>query len=146
VRAVGPQQPGERGAAGLPHELVHRRRKGELAAPEETVQQFRHEGMEPMGADPAAGQPQDRGRGGDVRAVRARAPARPRRRPGPRRAAEEADDGLAVDAGDGHDLIQELAFLGPGRVPIALPLDGGILPKAGSRHGSLLGWIGNRDF
>ena len=53
---------------------------------------------------------------------------------------------LAVDAGYGHDLIQKLAFLGPGRLPIPLALDRGVLPKAGSRHGSLLGQIGNRDF
>jgi hypothetical protein len=51
-----------------------------------------------------------------------------------------------MDACYGHDFIQELVFFGPGGLPIPLPLDRGVLAKAGSRHGSLLGWIGNRDF
>ena len=99
-----------------------------------------------MGPDPAAGLPQDLGGGRHLRAVGARAAPRPWRGPRPRRTTEQPDRRLAVDAGHGHDLIQELAFLGPGRLPIPLALDRGVLPKAGSRHGSLLGWIGNRDF
>ena len=59
---------------------------------------------------------------------------------------EQSDGRFAVDAGHGHDLVQELAFRGPRGLPVTLPLHGGVLPKAGSRHGSLLGWIGNRDF
>ena len=99
-----------------------------------------------MGPDPAAGLPEDLGGGRHLRAVGARAAPRAWRGPRPRRTTEQPDRRLAVDAGHGHDLIQELAFLGPGRLPIPLALDRGVLPKAGSRHGSLLGWIGNRDF
>jgi hypothetical protein len=57
-----------------------------------------------------------------------------------------ADGGFAMDARYGHDFIQELVFFGPGGLPIPLPLDRGVLAKAGSRHGTLLSWIGNRDF
>ena len=95
-----------------------------------------------MRPDPATRLPEHLGGGSDRRPVGPRTAARPWRGPRPRRTAEQPDGRLAVDAGHGHDLIQELAFLGPGRLPIPLTLDRGILPKAGSRHGSLLGWIG----
>jgi hypothetical protein len=102
--------------------------------------------MEPMRADPATGLPQDLGHGGDLQAVRAGPATRAGCRPGPPRPTEQPDGGFAMDACDGHDFIQELVFFGPGGLPIPLPLDRGVLAKAGSRHGSLLGWIGNRDF
>jgi hypothetical protein len=144
VRAGGAQQPGERGPASLPHQLVDRQGEGEFAASEEAVQELWHERMEPVGADPTAGLPEDLG-GGHLGAVRAWAAAGPGPGARPRRAAEQPDGRFAVDPGHGHDLIQQLAFLGPSRLPVVLPLHGGVLPKAGSRHGSLLGWIGNRD-
>ena len=106
------QQAGERGAAGLPHELVDGRGEGEFAAPEQAVQELRHEGLEPVGANPATGLPQDLGRGGDLWAVQARAPAGPRQRPGPRRATEQPNGRLPVDAGHGHDFVQQPVLLG----------------------------------
>jgi hypothetical protein len=45
-----------------------------------------------------------------------------------------------------HDLVQEQSLLGARRPQVPLPLDGGVLPKAGSCHGFLLGGVGNRDF
>jgi hypothetical protein len=136
--ARGSQQAGEGGPAGPPHELVDRRREREFAAPVEAVQELRHEGLEPVRADPPTGLPEDLRGGRHLRAVRPRAAAGPRRGRGrgARWSRRMAD----------HDLIQELAFLGPRGLPVTLPLHGGVLPKAGSRHGSLLGWIGNRDF
>jgi hypothetical protein len=40
--------------------------------------------------------------------------------------------------GDGHDLVQELAFLRPGGLLVPLSLARGVLSQAGSRHGGLL--------
>jgi hypothetical protein len=52
-----------------------------------------------------------------------------------------------MNPGHGDDLVQELPLLGARRPQVALPLDGGVLPKAGSCHGLLLGGgVGNRDF
>src|SRR5262249_6080371 len=59
---------------------------------------------------------------------------------------QQADDRLAVDAGDGDDLVQELALLPSGGLLVQLSLSRGILSQAGSGHGALLAWIGNRDF
>ena len=148
-RVLGPggaEEPGERGAARLAHELVDGREQGELPVPEEAVEQLRHEGVEPMRTDPATRLPEYLGGGGDRRPVGPRTAARPGRRPGPWQTAEQPDGRFAVDAGHGHHLIQELALLGAGRLPIPLPLHCGVFSKAGSRHGSLLGWIGHRDF
>jgi hypothetical protein len=47
---------------------------------------------------------------------------------------------------DGDNLVQELALLGPVGLLVPLPLSGGVLSQAGSCHGALLRWIGNRDF
>jgi len=99
-----------------------------------------------MGPDPAAGRPPDRGGGGDLRAVLPRAPARPRRGPRPGCPAEQPDGRFAVEAGHGHDLVQEPVFLGSGGLLVARALHGGILAQAGSGHGALLREIGNRDF
>jgi hypothetical protein len=146
VGAGGRQQPGEGGAAGLSHELGDGRGDRELSASQKAVQELGHEGMEPMRADPATGLPQDLGHGGDLRAVRAWPTTRAGCCPGPPRTAEQPDGRFPVNAGHGHDLIQALPFLGSRGLPIALALDRGVLPKTGSRHGSLLDWIGNRDF
>ncbi len=51
-----------------------------------------------------------------------------------------------MNPGDGHDFVQELPLLGARRPQVALPLDGGVLPKTGSGHGLLLRRMGNRDF
>jgi hypothetical protein len=51
-----------------------------------------------------------------------------------------------VEAGHGHDLVQEPVFLGSGGLLVARALHGGILAQAGSGHGALLREIGNRDF
>jgi hypothetical protein len=68
------------------------------------------------------------------------------RRRGPWGAAEQPDGGLAMDPRDRHDLIQQLPLLCARRLPVALPLHRGVLPKAGSCHGLLLCAVGNRDF
>jgi hypothetical protein len=74
--ARGPQQAGERRAAGLTQPLLNLGGEGQFAAPGEALQEVGDEGLQPMGADPAAGLPQDPSRGGDLRAVLARAAAR----------------------------------------------------------------------
>ena len=52
-----------------------------------------------------------------------------------------------MDPGDRDHLVQEPVLLGSGGALIPLPLDGGVLPKAGSCHGTLLFVaVGNRDF
>jgi hypothetical protein len=63
-----------------------------------------------------------------------------------RSAPQQADDRLAVHARDGNDLVQELALLRPGGLLVPLSLSRDVLSQAGSRHGALLRWIGNRDF
>lgn len=146
VGAGGPQQPGERGPARLPHKLVDRWGKGEFPAPEEAVQELRHEGLEPMGADAAAGLPQDLGHGGHRGAVGARAATGPGCRPEPRDATKQPDRRLAVDAGHGHDFVQQPMLLGSSRPLVPLALLGRVLPQARSGHRHLLGGFGNPDF
>jgi len=52
-----------------------------------------------------------------------------------------------MDAGNRDHLGQESALLGSSGTLVPLPLDSGILPKAGSCHGALLyADVGNRDF
>src|SRR5262249_46231489 len=103
--------------------------------------------MEPMGADAATGLPEELSRRGDGRAMQAGAARAGPGRSVLGRAPQQPDDRLAVHAGDGDDLVQELALLRPGGLLIPLSLSSGILSYAGSRHGALLrGWIGNRDF
>src|SRR5437763_10187058 len=75
--AGGRPQPREGRAAGLLQSLLEVGRHGELAASTEALEQLGHEGVEPMGADPAARLPEDLGRGGDLWTVLARAAARP---------------------------------------------------------------------
>jgi hypothetical protein len=99
-----------------------------------------------MGADVAAGLREHLRGGGHGGAVAARpAGARPR---GPRARGpmQEPDRRLAVDAGDGHDLVQQPVLRRARGAQIALPLHGGVLPQTGSGHGHLLGGVGNRDF
>ena len=149
ARARGPGRATARASAALACRRASRYRgvSDERAEAEQAVEEFGHEGVQTMGPISAAGLPEDLGGGRHAGPyARGRPPRRPAWRAGPRRTAEQPDRRLAVDAGHGHDLIQELAFLGPGRLPIPRPLDRGVLSKAGSRHGSLLGWIGNRDF
>ena len=99
-----------------------------------------------MGADAATGLPQDCRGGGDIGPV-VPGPASVRAGgEGARRAAQQPDRRLAVDAGDGDDLVQELPLLGAGRAQVALALNSRVLPKAGSCHGLLLAGVGNRDF
>ena len=60
---------------------------------------------------------------------------------------QEADRGLAMDARDGYDFVQDRAFLRPGGgLGIPLPRPGCVLAKAGSGRGHLLCGLGNRDF
>jgi len=71
-RVLGPggaEEPGERGAARLAHELVDGREQGELPVPEEAVEQLRHEGVEPMRTYPVTRLPEYLGGGGDRRPV-----------------------------------------------------------------------------
>src|SRR5439155_7481280 len=77
-----------------------------------------------------------------------RLPRRVRGRPargaaGDTRAARRSN---RMAARDGDDLVQEPTLLAVRGVLVPLPLNGGVLPQAGSGHGALLGWIGNRDF
>jgi len=51
-----------------------------------------------------------------------------------------------MHARDGDKLVQELVLLGSRGVLVSLPLHGGVLSQARSRHGALLIRIGNRDF
>lgn len=99
-----------------------------------------------MRADTAAGLPQHGGGAGDIGPVQPRAAGArgPTRRPGD--PAQQPDGGLAVNPGDGHHFVQQLALVRAGgcQVPLALAL--GILAQAGSGHGLLQEWLGNRDF
>jgi len=75
-----------------------------------------------MGPDAATGLPQD-GRGGGDGGPVVPGPASGRARgEGARPAAQQPDRRLAVDAGDGDDLVQELPLLGAGRAQVALAL------------------------
>jgi hypothetical protein len=118
----------------------------QFAVLDQALAQLGHEGVQPMGADPTARLPQDLGGRDDRRAVLARPAARAGHRSRARGTAQQPDGRLAVDARDRHNLVQELPLLRARRLPVALPLDGGVLPKAGSCHGTLLGGVGNRDF
>ena len=99
-----------------------------------------------MGADAAAGVPEDLDGGGDFRPVPPRPARAGRRGRHPRRAPQQPNGRLSVHARDGDDLVQEPTLLAVRGVLVPLPLNGGVLPQAGSGHGALLGWIGNRDF
>jgi hypothetical protein len=140
------QQTLEGGAARLAQLLADRDRNGEFVAPDEALQELGHERMEPMGANAAGCLPPHRGGRGDLGPVLARPAAGPRRRPGPRCPAQQPDGRLAMNPRDGHDLIQQPPFLAAGRLQVPHSLDGGVLPKARSRHGHLPAGIGNRDF
>jgi hypothetical protein len=113
----------------------------------QAIEQFGDEGMEAMGADVARGLPEDGSGRGDGGTIHARASGAGAGRPRGRDAPEQADGGLAMETGDGHDLIEELPFLRPGGRQIPLALHGRVLPQARSRHGRLLHvGVGNRDF
>jgi hypothetical protein len=43
-------------------------------------------------------------------------------------------------------LVQQPVLVAPAGLLVPLALHGGVLPQAGSRHGGLLGRIGDRDF
>jgi hypothetical protein len=58
----------------------------------------------------------------------------------------KADGRLAMRVRDGDILVQELALLGSVGLLVPHPLSGGGLSQAGSCHGALLRWIGNRAF
>ena len=139
------QQAGERRAAGLAQALLDVRGHGQFAVLNQAVEQLGHEGVQPMGPDPAARLPQDLGGRRDRRAILARPAARAGRAARARGAAQQSDGGLAVDARDRHDLVQELSLLGTRALQVALPLDRGVFPKAGSCHGLLPTGVGNRD-
>ena len=146
LRAGRREQAREGGATGLPQEFVYRGGECDLPALKEALQEFRHEGVEAMGADAPGRLPQDLGRAAHLRPI-ARRPAGARgtpRRPGG--APQESDGGLAMNLGDGHDLVQQPALLRSTEGAIPLPLPGRVLPKTRSRHGVLLRRIGNRDF
>ena len=144
--AGGSEQARQGRPAGLPDQLVHGGRDQHFAALHEAIEQFGHEGMQAMRADPPAGLPQDFRRRRDLRPVAPRAPAphgRGRRsRPPP----QQPNGGLAVHPGHGHHLVQEAVFVPPTGLLVPLPLYGGVFSQAGSRHGALLRRLGNRDF
>ena len=101
----------------------------EFLAPDEPVEQLGDERVEAVGADAAAGLPQDLGHRGHVGPVLP-GPASPGRdRGGPGRAAQQPDGGLAMDARHGDDLVQELAFSEATGLLVPLPLDGGVSRK-----------------
>jgi hypothetical protein len=130
----------------VPEELVDLGGEREFAIPGEAIEQLGDERVEPMGADPAAGLPEDRGGGCDRGPVLSWAAAGPRRRPRPRRTPQQPDSGLAVDTGHRHDFVQEPVFLGATGTLVSLALFGGVLPEARSGHGHLLAGFGNPDF
>jgi len=146
LRAGRGQQAGERRAAGLAQALLDGRAHGQFAVLNQALEQLGHEGVQPMGPDPAARLPQDLGGHRDRGAVLARPAARAGRAPRARGATQQSDGGLAVDARDRHDLVQERSLLGPRALQVALPLDRGVFPKAGSCHGLLPTGVRNRDF
>src|SRR5437899_250115 len=96
--AGGRQQASERRAAGVAKALLDVGTEGEFTTLGEPREEVGHEGVEPMGADSAARLPEDLGGGGDLRAVLARAAAGPRRRPRPRRPAQQPNGRLAMNA------------------------------------------------
>ena len=65
-RAGRRQQPGQRRAADLADQFVDVGGETQLAALPEAVEEFGHEAVEPMGADPPARLPQDLGGAGDA--------------------------------------------------------------------------------
>jgi hypothetical protein len=101
------EQTGERGAAGLSYELVDVRGHGELAPPEEPVEQLGHKGVQPVGADAATGLPEDLDGGGDREPIPPQPPGAGRRRRRPRGSTQQPDGGFAVQACDRDDLVQE---------------------------------------
>ena len=145
--ARGGEQPAESGGTDLPDELVDRGRQPQLTVAREPIEELGHEGMEPLRPDAPGGLPEDLERLGHRRSVDRWPPRARARRRRPRGAGEAAGRRLAVQAGDGDDLVQEGAFLCTRRRQIALPLHRRVLPQAWSRHGLLprLG-MGNRDF
>lgn len=133
--ARGGEQAPQRRRAELADELVDLRRRRQLALAGQAIQQFRNERMETMRADISGGLPQGFDGRRHCRAIDPWPPgARARgRRPG--RPSQQPNGRLAVEAGNGDDLIQERALLGAGGHQVPLPLHGRILPQARSRHG-----------
>jgi hypothetical protein len=143
----GGEEPAEGGRTHVADELVDLGRERELTIAGEPVEELGHEGLEAMGADVSGRLPQDlhrRGHGGAVEAWAAGARAGRGR---PRRPPEQPDRRLAVETGDGDDLVQKRALLGARGAPVPLSLQRRVFPQARSRHGLLprLG-MGNRDF
>ena len=112
----------------------------------EPVEQFRDEGVKAMRPDPTAGLPEHLGRRGDRGSVAARPSNARRGGHRPRHPSEQPDRRLSVHAGHGDHLVQQPMLVGPAGLLVPLPLHGGVLAQAGSRHGGLHGRIGNRDF
>jgi len=83
------EQAGEGRAAGLPDEFLDVWGNGELAPVEESIKQLGHKGVEAMGADAAAGVPEDLDGGGDFRPVPPRPARAGRRGRHPRRAQQQ---------------------------------------------------------
>lgn len=98
-------------------------------------------------ADESGGLPQDLNSRSHSGAVEARAASARAGRGRPRRPPEQSDRRLAVQAGDGDDLVQQCPFLGSRGGQVPLSLHRRVLPQARSCHGLLprLG-VGNRDF
>jgi hypothetical protein len=108
---------------------------------DETVEELWEGGLEAVGADEAGRLPEELGGEDELGAVVARGARADRRGGGARRAAQEPDGGLAVQAGDGDNFIEELGLLGATPRPqIARAFDTGVLPEAGSRHGASSRW------
>src|SRR5712692_9762961 len=145
--ARGGEQPTERGGTNVADELVELGRQPQLAITGEPVEELGDEGMETMRADVSGGLPQDLHGPGHRRPVAARAAGARTGRRRPRRPPKQADRRLAMEAGDGDDLVQQCPFLGARGAPVPLSLQRRVLPQARSRHGLLprLG-MGNRDF
>jgi hypothetical protein len=140
------QQAAEGGPTELPQELVDLGSNRQFPPEHQPVQQLGDERLQAMGADPAARLPQHLRGAGHLAPVGPRPAAGPWARPGPRRPPEQANGGLAVQAGHGDDLVQEPLLVGPRRLKVALALYCRVLPKAGSCHGLLPHGVGNRDF
>jgi hypothetical protein len=146
LRAGRREQARQGRATRLPDEFIDEGRQSDLTALGESFQEFRHEGMEAMSADPTCRLPQDLGRAGHVWPV-ARGPSSPRaypRRPGT--APEQTDGGLAMNPGNGDDLVQQAVLLRSTGSAIPLTLHDRVLPKTRSRHGMYELAFGNPNF
>src|SRR5437660_1150185 len=131
----GGQQPFQGRGADLAHLGGRGRRHAELATGHQAVQQGRHEGLQPLGADLAGGLPQDLGDARHVSAVTPGPTDWAAHRAAAMQNAQRAQHRLPVIPGDRDDLSQQSAAVAASQLLIALALLRQVLPYARPRHG-----------